>query len=107
MQGPRLIRSAAAFVLAFCTLLISPFATSAGDKPTEIMEVTEATNRQWSVNPEPMLRSIARTAEMDRNSANNALHGFRFPLPMEQKTDAGMGAAASAYSVDISRFSVS
>jgi ABC-type taurine transport system substrate-binding protein len=35
MQEPRLIRSAAAFVFVFCTLLISPFAISAGDKPAE------------------------------------------------------------------------
>ncbi len=71
------------------------------------VEVTEAANRQWSVNPDPMLRLIARTAEMERNSANNALHGFRFPLAVEQRTDAWMGASVSAYSIDIARFFVS
>ena len=71
------------------------------------LEVTEAANRQWSVNPDPMLRLIARTAAMDRISANNALRGFRFPLAMEQKTDAWMGASVSTYSIDIASFFVS
>jgi ABC-type taurine transport system substrate-binding protein len=51
-----------------------------------------------------MRKLIARTADMDRNSANEALSGFHFPLASEQKTDAWMGDAVSAYSVDIARF---
>jgi taurine transport system substrate-binding protein len=70
------------------------------------MEVTEAANRQWSVNPDPMLRLIARTAEMDRNSAKNTLRNFRFPLAAEQKSDAWIAGAVSAYSGDIARFFV-
>ena len=59
---------------------------------------------QWRMNPDPMLKLIARTADMDRNSANEALRDFRFPLASEQKTDAWMGDSVSAYSVDIARF---
>jgi ABC-type taurine transport system substrate-binding protein len=59
------------------------------------------------MNPEPMRKLIACTADMDRNSANEALSGFRFPLASEQKTDAWMGDSVSAYSVDIARFFVS
>ena len=51
-----------------------------------------------------MRKLIARTADMDRNSANEALSGFRFPLASEQKTDAWMSGSVSAYSVDIARF---
>ena len=36
MHDPRLIRSPAAFIFVFCTFLISPFATFAGNKPVEI-----------------------------------------------------------------------
>jgi ABC-type taurine transport system substrate-binding protein len=59
------------------------------------------------MNPEPMRKLIACTADMDRISANEALSGFRFPLASEQKTDAWMGDSVSAYSVDIARFFVS
>ena len=166
MQEPRLIRSAAAFVFVFCTLLISPFATSAGDKPAEIkvayfqqwpapvqfaqakmtfdsllgmkvnwvpfrsghdmaralaagdvqiayspghvpcLEVTEAASQQWSVNPDPVLRLIARTAEMDRDIACSALRSFRFPLATEQKSDAWIDGFVSTYSGEIAHFFV-
>jgi ABC-type taurine transport system substrate-binding protein len=59
------------------------------------------------MNPEPMRKLIACTADMDRNSANEALSGFHFPLASEQKTVAWMGDSGSAYSVDIARFFVS
>ena len=59
------------------------------------------------MNPEPMRKLIARTVDMDRNSANEALSGFRFPLASEQKTDAWIGDSVSAYGVDIARFFVS
>ena len=70
------------------------------------MEVTEAANRQWSVNPDPMLRLIARSSEMDRNSASSALRKFRFPLAAEQKSDAWIGGSVSTYSGEIARFFV-
>ena len=71
------------------------------------MEVTEAANRQWRLNPDPMRRLIAGTADMDRNSANETLGSFRFPLAVEQKSDAWMGGSVSTYSLDIARFFVS
>jgi taurine transport system substrate-binding protein len=70
------------------------------------MEVTEAANQQWSVNPDPMLRLIARKAEMDRNSASYALQSFQFPLAAEQKSEAWIGGSVSAYSGEIARFFV-
>jgi len=70
------------------------------------LEVTEAANQQWRANPEPMLRLIARTSDMDRDSAKNALRNFQFPLASEQKSDAWMGNSVSSYSDEIARFFV-
>jgi ABC-type taurine transport system substrate-binding protein len=71
------------------------------------MEVTEAANRQWRMNPDPMRKLIAGTADMDRNSANETLANFRFPLAVEQKSDVWMGGSVSSYSLDTARFFVS
>ena len=110
MQEPRLggVEQQAPGLMMFDVIAVATeFSEQYPDIVDAFMEVTEAANRQWSVNPDPMLKLISRTAEMDRNSANIALRGFRFPLAVEQKTDAWMGASVPSYSVDIERFFVS
>ncbi len=83
------------------------FAQQYPDIIKAFLQVTDAANQQWSLNPDSMRKSIARTAEMDRGSANHVLSQFHFPLAEEQKTDAWMGAGVSAYSAELARFFVS
>lgn len=70
------------------------------------MDVIEATNQQWRVNPDPMRAAIARAARMEIEGSNRALSNFRFPGADEQKTDAWMGARVPAYSKEIADFLV-
>jgi taurine transport system substrate-binding protein len=68
------------------------------------MDVTEASDRQWRMNPEPMRRAIARAANMDRASASDTLRGFVFPLAAEQKSKAWLGGQVLAYNGEIAAF---
>ena len=70
------------------------------------MDVTEAANKQWQKNPDPMRAAIARAAQMEQNSVNRTLEGFTFPSAEEQKSDDWMGAMVSAYSKDLADFFV-
>ena len=68
------------------------------------MDVIEATNQQWRINPEPMRAAIARAADMDPASSESRADEFRFPSAAEQKTEAWMGALVPAYSKGGRRF---
>ena len=70
------------------------------------MDIVEASNDQWKKNPQPMLRSIARAADMDRESAREALDGFSFPTAMEQKSDPWLGGQVADYSKELADFFV-
>lgn len=70
------------------------------------MDVVEAANKQWRINPEPMRAAIARAAQMDQDGANRALTEFSFPSIGEQKSDAWMGAGVATYSKDLAEFFV-
>ncbi|MGD8348106.1 MAG: ABC transporter substrate-binding protein [Gammaproteobacteria bacterium] len=70
------------------------------------MDILDASNRQWKKNPGPMVREIARAAEMDRASARNALSGFTFPSALEQKSDAWLGGDVVDYSKELADFFV-
>ena len=82
----------------------SEFMEQHADTIKTFMAVTEAANRQWRANPDPMRRLIARAADVDRGSANDALRGFHFPLAAEQKAEAWMGGSVAAYNIDIASF---
>lgn len=70
------------------------------------MDIVKASNQQWEKNPQPMLRSIARAADMDRQSAREALAAFDFPSVQEQKSDAWLGGQIADYSKDLADFFV-
>ncbi len=70
------------------------------------MDVVEASNEQWRINPQPMRAAIARASQMGEESASRRLEAFRFPAAEEQKTDAWMGQVVSAYSKDLADFLV-
>lgn len=70
------------------------------------IDVTEAANQQWMINPDAMRAVIARAAQMDRESSNQTLEGFSFPLVAEQKSDAWMAARVAAYTKEIADFFV-
>jgi ABC-type taurine transport system substrate-binding protein len=70
------------------------------------MDILDASNRQWKNNPEPMIKEIARLAEMDRESARLALSGFTFPSALEQKSDAWLGGEVVDYSKELADFFV-
>jgi taurine transport system substrate-binding protein len=70
------------------------------------MDIVEAANKQWKKNPQPMLKSIARAADMDRQSARDALERFSFPSALEQKSDAWLGGQVAEYSKDLAEFFV-
>ena len=70
------------------------------------MDILDASNRQWKKNPEPMIREIARVADMDRASARRALAGFTFPSALEQKSDAWLGGDVVDYSKELADFFV-
>ena len=82
------------------------FARQHADIVERFVEVIDAANRQWQVNPQPMRSQIARAADMDRKSTEEALAGFHFPLADEQKTAAWMGGRIAAYSAELARFFV-
>jgi len=70
------------------------------------MDVTEASNNQWKVNPNPMRAAIARAAGMDRAGSDTALAGFSFPSAIEQKSNHWMGKAVVDYTKEIADFFV-
>ena len=70
------------------------------------MDILDASNRQWRKNPEPMVKEIARVADMDRVSARRALAGFTFPSALEQKSDAWLGGDVVDYSKELADFFV-
>ena len=70
------------------------------------MDILDASNRQWKTNPGPMLKSIARVADMDRASAGRALERFAFPPALEQKSDAWLGGDVVDYSKELADFFV-
>lgn len=70
------------------------------------IDVIEASNRQWMNNPGPMRTTIARAAQMDRESSNQALDGLSFPLAAEQKSAAWMGETVPRYTKEIADFFV-
>lgn len=70
------------------------------------MDVTEASNSQWKMKPDPMRAGIARVAGMEQAAADDALADFSFPSMAQQKSDAWMGAAVIDYSKAIADFFV-
>ncbi|HKJ52459.1 MAG TPA: ABC transporter substrate-binding protein [Gammaproteobacteria bacterium] len=70
------------------------------------MDILDASNKQWKKNPEPMIKEIARVADMDRMSARRALAGFTFPSALEQKSDAWLGGDVVDYSKELADFFV-
>ena len=68
------------------------------------MDVVEASNKQWRVNPEPMRAAIARAAAMDREAAGRALDGFWFPTAKAQKSDAWLGGEVQTQSKKMADF---
>lgn len=82
----------------------TPFAEQHADLLQAFMDVIEAANRQWRTNPQAMLRSMARVADMDRDSARDSLRGFRFPLAEEQKSDAWLGRQVPEYIGELANF---
>ena len=70
------------------------------------MDVTEASNAQWKLNPEPMRAAIARAAEMNLRVANQTLSEFQFPSAIEQRTEAWMSGLVLDYTRDIAAFFV-
>jgi len=82
------------------------FAHDHADTVQVFMDIVEAANMQWRRNPQAMLKSIARAADMDRASARRALDGFNFPTALEQKSDAWLGGDVVDYSKDLADFFV-
>lgn len=70
------------------------------------MDVTEASNNQWQLKPDPMRASIARVAGMEQAAADVALAGFSFPSMAQQKSEQWMGAAVIDYSKALADFFV-
>ena len=70
------------------------------------MDILDAANRQWKKNPEPMVKEIARVADMDRASARRTLSGFTFPSALDQKSDAWLGGDVVDYSKELADFFV-
>jgi taurine transport system substrate-binding protein len=70
------------------------------------MDVTEASNNQWKLNPDPMRATIARAAGMDREGSDNALKGFSFPTATEQRSRQWMGRAVVDYTKELADFFV-
>lgn len=91
----------------FDVIAVSPaFAQQHADIVSGFVEVADAANRQWRQNPQSMRRLIARTADMDRASADAALARFFFPLAEAQKSAQWMGGRVASYSVELARFFV-
>lgn len=70
------------------------------------MDVTEASNKQWKLNPAPMLASIARAAGMDRQSTETTLQRISFPSASEQISSEWMGEAVVDYTKALADFFV-
>ena len=70
------------------------------------MDVTEASNNQWKLNPDPMRATIARAAGMDRTGSDNALEHFSFPTATEQRSRQWMGSAVVDYTKELADFFV-
>ncbi|MEM7565215.1 MAG: ABC transporter substrate-binding protein [Pseudomonadota bacterium] len=50
------------------------------------IDVTNASNEQWKLNPGPMRAAIARAAHMDPAATNRTIAEFQFPSADEQKS---------------------
>ena len=70
------------------------------------MDVTEASNNQWKLKPDPMRAGIAQVAGMEQDAADDTLTGFSFPSMKQQKSDEWMGKAVIDYSKSIADFFV-
>lgn len=68
------------------------------------MDVVEASNQQWRMNPDPMRAAIARAAQMSREGVTRALEDFSFPSSEEQKSASWMGQVVPAYSKELAEF---
>jgi taurine transport system substrate-binding protein len=84
----------------------SAFIDQYAERVQAFMDILEASNRQWKANPQPMVRSIARVADMDRSSAVLALERFEFPSALEQKSDPWLGGDVVDYSKELADFFV-
>jgi taurine transport system substrate-binding protein len=84
----------------------SDFVHHHADLVQAFMDILAAANRQWQMNPQPMLKSIARAADMDRDSAGRALGRFGFPSALEQKSDPWLGGDVVDYSKELADFFV-
>ena len=82
------------------------FRDEQGDLIEAFLQLVTAANEQWQRSPDSMLKTIARTAHMGRDSARSALDRFSYPTPAEQKSDAWMGSAVAAYTADLAAFFV-
>ncbi len=70
------------------------------------MDVIEASNEQWHLNPDPMRAAIARAANPNQDGFDGTIDEFDFPGAAQQKTDAWMGGLVPAYSKEIADFFV-
>ena len=70
------------------------------------IDVTNASNEQWKLNPDPMRAAIARAAHMDPAAANQTMAGFQFPSASEQKSEAWLGQWMQQYTADMASFFV-
>jgi len=70
------------------------------------MDVVEATNKQWGINPEPMRAAIARAAQMGQAGASRRLEDFSFPTAAQQKSESWMGSVIPTYSKNLADFFV-
>ena len=84
----------------------SEFANRHADIVQAFMDIVAASNQQWETNSRVMLRSIARAADMDQESARRALQAFEFPSVEEQKSDPWLGGQVADYSKELADFFV-
>ena len=80
------------------------FRDNHGDVIEAFLQLVASANDQWRRSPDSMLRTIARTAHMSRDSARAALDSFAFPTPAEQRSDSWMGSEVASYTSEIAAF---
>jgi len=85
----------------------SDFVHQHPDTVQAFMDIVEASNKQWKRSPDPMVRTIARVADMDKGSTRQTLDSFSFPTAQEQKADAWLGGDVVDYSKELADFFVS
>ena len=70
------------------------------------VDVTEASNKQWKINPDAMQPAIAQTAGLNLQTAERVLRKLDFPPAEEQKSPAWMTGLVADYTRDLADFFV-